>query len=435
LNINFFTPRFFPAIAGGEFYILKLALTLKKDYSDRTNITCSSSIDFQGLTSHLGLTLSPKNPNFSNYKDMPINRLIPTYYEKENQLTQSLELNKLNDLCKSVGINLSLNCLKLFLENGPNLTTYIINKCKNIDSSENNLFHSTYLPYMSLIYSLILARSSKKVAICTPFFHIFNPRYNAESFIELLKLFDGVIACTEVERTFLNNTGVDSKKISVIPMGVDYNLYSNPIKSRTGKQKSFCQQFNINDPFVLFCGNKNYEKGAISLLKSIELVWKELKHVKFVFIGPTTNAFDSELQKVRKKMDDPKKIINLGPESMMGYDDWRKISAFQECSVYAMPSRSDAYGMTYLEAWASGKPVIGANNTVMSEVIRHETDGILIEFDNVESLSKSIIQLITNNEKANKLGTEGQKKVAIYNTWDNVTEKTRRFYESCINLN
>ena len=48
-----------------------------------------------------------------------------------------------------------------------------------------------------------------------------------------------------------------------------------------------------------------------------------------------------------------------------------------------MPSRSDAYGISYLEAWASKKPVIGADTPVMREVIQHEKDGLLVKFDDI----------------------------------------------------
>ena len=54
--------------------------------------------------------------------------------------------------------------------------------------------------------------------------------------------------------------------------------------------------------------------------------------------------------------------------------------------MYVMPSRSDAYGISYLEAWASKKPVIG-QIPVMREVIQHEKDGLLVQFDDISGIA------------------------------------------------
>ena len=59
---------------------------------------------------------------------------------------------------------------------------------------------------------------------------------------------------------------------------------------------------------------------------------------------------------------------------MTGYYDKKKIAAFKEADLYLMPSRSDAFGISFLEAWSAGKPVIGARIGATPEVIRENID-------------------------------------------------------------
>ena len=75
---------------------------------------------------------------------------------------------------------------------------------------------------------------------------------------------------------------------------------------------------------VLFCGYKNYEKGALSILKAIPYILQKYRNVYFVFIGPSTIAFNRELSKIQKAIDH--RVINLTPDNLTGYYE-QKINA------------------------------------------------------------------------------------------------------------
>jgi glycosyltransferase involved in cell wall biosynthesis len=181
---------------------------------------------------------------------------------------------------------------------------------------------------------------------------------------------------------------------------------------------------------VLFCGYKNFEKGAISILKAIPNILKKISNVYFVFIGPSTIAFNRVLSNVRKIV--PARIINLTPDNLNGYYDPKKIAAFCETDIFLMPSRSDAYGIAYLEAWASAKPVIGANIGATPEVIRNNVDGLLVEFNDYEDIANKVITLLKNERLGNQMGQEGKRKVKKDLSWDDVAKKTHQVYTELI---
>ena len=123
------------------------------------------------------------------------------------------------------------------------------------------------------------------------------------------------------------------------------------------------------------------------------------------------------------------RIINFTPENLTGYYDKKKIAAFKETDVFLMPSRSDAFGIAFLEAWASKKPVIGANIGATPEVIKDNIDGLLVEFDNPREIAEKVIYLLKKKNIRRKLGTQGENKVIKNYTWEHVVDKTVNLYK------
>jgi len=115
-----------------------------------------------------------------------------------------------------------------------------------------------------------------------------------------------------------------------------------------------------------------------------------------------------------------------------GVYDPKKIAAFQWADIYCMPSRSDAYGIAYLEAWAAKKPVIAADNPQMREVVTPEKDGLLVPFDNIEELKTAIERLLHDPRLRSNMGMNGFKRVQNENTWEIITRKTYEIYQDLI---
>lgn len=427
-NILYLPTRFFPSISGAEFYIQRIAEILSSNYSYNIDIYTSNAVDFRALRDPKGKIIEKNNKFFEKVNNLSIKRFPIKYgisYEEKVRILK--EIKAFNSL------NLSDICLKKYLENGP----YNVELFEYFLKQENynyDLIHATFFPYFNLIISLMVGKLINKPTVCTPFFHFSNPRYLNPNLMEVLKKFDLLIACTNLEkRSLMNELKISEEKIKVIPMGVDYNIFKNVgnVKHNdfTFKEKFFKTR-EKKYKMVLFCGYKNYEKGSISILKAIPYVLDKIKKVYFVFIGPSTMAFNRELSQIRKLKN--ARIINLTPDNLDGYYDKKKMMAFKEADVYLMPSRSDAFGIAFLEAWAMGKPVIGAKIGATPEVIRENVDGFLVEFDNPKEISEKVFKLLKNRKLKRKFGLAGKAKVAQNYTWDIVAKKTREIYQETI---
>ena len=425
-NILYFPTRFFPAISGAEFYIQRIAEIFQKRYNYNVQILTSNAIDFKALRHKSGKSIEENDLYFQKINNLSVKRYPVRYNININDSIKYLEsLPSFNSL------NLSRECLIEYLKNGPYLIGFFEDLThKKTYFKKSDLIHTTFYPYFNLILTLYLGKFLKLPTICTPFFHYSNPRYSNPELNEPLQKFDLLIACTEREKQYLTKRlKIDRKKIRVIPMGVDYERYER-VHNKTYKNYSFKEKFfpkgTQDYHLVLFCGYKNFEKGAVSILKAIPFVLENHHDVNFVFIGPSTKAF--EMQKADLSREKRTHIINFTPANMKGYFDKKKMTAFGEADVYVMPSRSDAFGIAYLEAWSSATPVIGANKGATPEVIHHNKNGLLVEFDDPQDIANRILDLLKNKKLRRKLGKAGQKRVKNNFTWEKIVSETNRIY-------
>jgi len=395
-NILYFPTRYFPAISGAEFSNGRI-INIGDRYYERVN--------------NLKITRFPVKYNVSLNDKLKFIKKFTSYTDLE----------------------LSDDCLTEYLRNGPYLENFL-ELMKHPSKISFDLIHTSFYPYFNTILTLMLGKLSNKPTVCTPFFHFSNPRYLNTNYFEPLQKFDKIIACTHLEKKILGEQlGIPEEKIKVISMGVDYKKFILPRKQNPKRFKFKQKYFKPNEKkyrMVLFCGYKNYEKGALSILKAIPYILKKYRKVYFVFIGPSTIAFNRELSKIQKALHP--RVINLTPDNLTGYYDVKKIAAFNETDVFLMPSRSDAYGIAFLEAWASGKPVIGANIGATPEVIRDKVDGLLVGFDNYIDIADKVVLLLKKKRLSKNLGLEGRNKVQESHSWDIIAKKTHETYQELI---
>lgn len=427
MNVFHFPTRYFPAISGAEYYIQRISEVLNKKYDVKVDIFCSDALDFSALKKIEGKNVYSRNKFYQEVNGLKIKRFSIKYDLDTNEQLNLIGKNKYFE-----DLNLSLEILKEFVQNGPNICE-ALNYCKNGIKKRYDLIHTTYIPYLNIPLSLILGKMWKIPTICTPFFHFENPRYQNPHYIEILNKFDLIFCCTNSEKNYLTNCGIKPGKMEVIPMGIDLEKYE---KSKTiNFKKQFFGEQKVDYPMILFCGYKNFEKGALSLLKSIPSILEKNRDILFTFIGPSTTAYNIELDKI-KKQHNFNNIVNLSPSNLSGYFDKRKLSAFRECEVFAMPSRSDAFGIAFLEAWAYKKPVIGANIGSTPEVISDGKDGLLVEFNNNEDISNKILFLLDNKHYAASLGAAGYEKLKSKSYfWEKITKKIFITYQNLIKIN
>jgi glycosyltransferase involved in cell wall biosynthesis len=100
------------------------------------------------------------------------------------------------------------------------------------------------------------------------------------------------------------------------------------------------------------------------------------------------------------------------------------LDAFDACDVFLLPSRSENFGFTLMEAWARGKPVIGDREcAAVASLIEDSVDGLLSS--DAESMARCIERAFSGGAR---LGAAGRAKVLRRYTWERVAARVKEIY-------
>lgn len=132
------------------------------------------------------------------------------------------------------------------------------------------------------------------------------------------------------------------------------------------------------------------EKGFDTLIKAFSNKFKNEK-VRLVIGGDGSQR--TWLESIAKSEGIEKQITFTGALSREEVARW-----MNKCNVFVLPSRYETFGVVYIEALASGKPVIGTFNGGAEDIVNKEV-GILVEIDNIKELSNAMEHVRKNNKE------------------------------------
>jgi glycosyltransferase involved in cell wall biosynthesis len=96
-------------------------------------------------------------------------------------------------------------------------------------------------------------------------------------------------------------------------------------------------------------------------------------------------------------------------ESAVGDQALRQ--AYAACDLFVLPSTKEGFGLVYLEAMASARPVIAAAAGGAQEVVVHGETGIVVRPNDVQQISEALINLATDDRLRERLGSAGKLRV------------------------
>jgi glycosyltransferase involved in cell wall biosynthesis len=111
-------------------------------------------------------------------------------------------------------------------------------------------------------------------------------------------------------------------------------------------------------------------------------------------------------------------------------DPAQALLRMRRCTLFAMPSTEEAFGVAYIEAMAAGLPAIGCRGEPGPEEIAKAGDGfVLVPPGDIERLSQRVDELLSDRERLREAGRRARATVAAHFTWERCGEQTRAAYE------
>ena len=177
--------------------------------------------------------------------------------------------------------------------------------------------------------------------------------------------------------------------INVIPTGIDLNRFAK--KDSLAARNQLKEKLGIpaGDKVVLYLGRVSEEKNIDEVMGYLNSCMEMNHHIHFLIVGdgPHKNA----LEKTAKTMSQSENIIFAGARP------WDEIAHYyQLADVFVSASTSETQGLTYIEALASGIPILAKKDPCLEGVLEDGYNGYA--FENKKEFVSGLRKLLWNEE-------------------------------------
>ena len=222
---------------------------------------------------------------------------------------------------------------------------------------------------------------------------------------------DMVIAVSNLTRNIvINKYNIEPEKVVAVHNAVQFAENDNPLPKR-----------GVDDKIVTFLGRITFQKGPDYFIEAAAKVLKRVPNVRFVMAG----SGDMMNHCIRR-------VAQLGIADRFHFtgflkgDDVQKM--FQLSDVYIMPSVSEPFGISPLEAMRSNVPTIISHQSGVAEVLDY---AVKVNYWDVDAMADSIYGLITYPALAKMFSEKGMEEVNNLK-WFNAATKIKDVYQQAI---
>ncbi len=222
---------------------------------------------------------------------------------------------------------------------------------------------------------------------------------------------DKVVTVSDLTRNIvINKYGIDPSKVVTVHNAVDFSGRENLEIERGVKEKT-----------VTFLGRITFQKGPEYFIEAAAKVLKRTKNVRFVMAGSGDMMNRAIRQAARLGITDRFHFTGF----LRGMDV-QKMFALSD--VYVMPSVSEPFGISPLEAMRTGVPSIISKQSGAAEVLKY---AFKVDFWDVDAMADDIYALLNYPALADFSAKMGYDEVNALK-WNNATAKLKAVYQSVI---
>lgn len=233
-----------------------------------------------------------------------------------------------------------------------------------------------------------------------------------------LEAADLITCVSKHERDMLvSEIGLKEDNIKIIYNGINWAAWSS-----VPNKEVFRKQYpTVSEKFVLFAGRLATNKGLSDLISAMQLIDK--KSVDLVITGA-----DMGLGKHLEKEASDKGVTM----HRLGHiDDETYRSVLSAAEMLVLPSEYEAFGIVLLEAAAAKTPVIGTNVGGIPEAMSPGNNGLIVEYNDVNNLAKSIAILLEDEKMSKEMGNSGREWAKNF-SWESIVKEIEHEYKLII---
>ena len=223
---------------------------------------------------------------------------------------------------------------------------------------------------------------------------------------------DRIIAVSNFTRnTVINNYGISPEKVVTVYNAVDPVLQKENISIKKG----------FDEKIVTFLGRITLQKGPEYFIEVANKVLQKMDNVRFVMAGSGDMMVKMIWNAAKLRIMDKFHFTGF----LKGEDVYRM---FSMTDVYVMPSVSEPFGISPLEAMQSNVPVIISHQSGVSEILRH---AVKVDFWDIDATADAIYGILNYNALSEVFKKYGKEEVDNLK-WENSASQVREVYSSVI---
>lgn len=244
--------------------------------------------------------------------------------------------------------------------------------------------------------------------------HLSNPLWR-KLIIQIFQDANCLIGCSSYSRDKVVEMGIEPDKTHVVLPGVDADRF-HPVTQ--DEKWQIRQELGLpKDALILLTVSRLVaRKGHDSVLMALPRILAQYPRLLYVIVGQGRQR--EVLQTIVEERNLADNVVFVGEVA-----DPELPRYYQAADLFVMPNREikgdvEGFGIVFIEASASGIPAIGGESGGTKDAIEHSVSGLLLDPDDVEGISRSIIQLLSDLSLMSKLGIQGRKTVENKFSWE-----------------
>jgi D-inositol-3-phosphate glycosyltransferase len=234
-------------------------------------------------------------------------------------------------------------------------------------------------------------------------------RVSAEAFLS--RVADAVLATSGTELRELRQVQASRHEISVVPCGVDTDLFSpdGPKENKSDRKR------------IVVVGRLVRRKGVDEVVRAL----KWLPTVELVIVGGSggSDPDTDRIQAIAQAEGVTDRVILRGPLPNREIPRVLRSADVVVCFPWYEP-----FGIVAIEAMACGRPVLAAAVGGLTETVVDGTTGILVAPRDPEALARAADALLGNQPKCTRMGEAGRRRAVELYDWQHVVDRMLEMY-------
>lgn len=269
------------------------------------------------------------------------------------------------------------------------------------------ILHSHHLSSLRSAVACACSKDFDKPFVVSGYGEAWQFRNNEKMLSRMKRIAHSAIHLTTTSEHCKNGTvrflGVPPEKVSVIYAGVDTKRYNPDVDDVRLEKKYGIDEKKV----VLFVGHLHPRKGPQYVVRAMPLVFREMKDVKLLVVGPDYWGHRSEFENLASQLGVSDKVIFTGE-----VDEKDLPAHYSLADVLVFPSTTlvECMGMTLKQAMAASIPVVGAEIGGVPEAIIDGETGYLVKPNDEVDLAEKIVKLLKDEKLRRKMGLKGRER-------------------------